>query len=50
MLPSTVQLGVSALPFAEIVRYLEPPADQLAEWNAADAASRDRALITWPGQ
>ena len=33
--------------FAEIIRYIEPPADQLAKWIAANTDSRDKALTSW---
>ena len=36
--------------FAEIIRYIEPPADQLAKWIAANTDSRDKALTSWLGR
>ena len=33
--------------FTEMIRYTEPPADQLAKWIAADAVSREKALTAW---
>jgi len=33
--------------FSEIVQHIEPPAGQLAQWIAADAVSRDKALTSW---